>query len=260
MPVPPYEALVAAVRREGEALLGAVRDDVDAPVPSCPGWDARRLLAHVGRVHRQVAGILTTRAQVPPADKPPSAGADVVGYYAESLAMVADALAATEPGADVWTWGTGGASGATWWARRVAYETLVHRADAELAAGRRPTGPTGPAVGEGAAVSGPELSADAVDEFFDVMLPRQWQRGAMAGLSGTLHLHATDLDGAGGEWLVTLTESAAGVQHVHAKGDAALRGPAHDLLLVLYNRLSADAVQAHGDEGLLARWREATAV
>lgn len=245
MTTPAYDELVELVRRDGTALVEAVRGDLDAPVRTCGDWDARRLLAHVGRVYRMVATLLMTRAQVAPRDKPPSAGADVVEYCAEGLAMVADAFAATPPDADVWNWVADRPAAAVWWARRTAYETVVHRADAELAVGRSPS-PVEPA-----------LAADAIDEFLEVMLPRQQSRAAADGLVGTVHLHATDLDeppGAG-EWLLTLTPTTCEIRRGHAKGDVAVRGTAGDLLLVVYNRLPPESVEVHGDARLLDVWR-----
>ena len=49
------------------------------------------------------------------------------------------------------------------------------------------------------------------------------------------------------------------VTREHAKGDAAVRGPAHDLLMVLWRRQSLDTVEVIGDravaERLIARTR-----
>jgi len=51
---------VAALRREGGAFATAAHAaDPDDDVPTCPGWSVRRLVAHVGRVHRTAtAGVL----------------------------------------------------------------------------------------------------------------------------------------------------------------------------------------------------------
>jgi hypothetical protein len=44
------------------------------------------------------------------------------------------------------------------------------------------------------------------------------------------------------------------VAREHAKGDAALRGPASDVLLVLWRRLPLDAVDVVGDATVAARF------
>jgi predicted lipid carrier protein YhbT len=67
---------------------------------------------------------------------------------------------------------------------------------------------------------------------------------------GTLHVHCTDVEG---EWLVTPVESGVDVLRAHAKGDAALRGPAADLLLRLHGR--GEGGEVMGDPGVLDRFR-----
>jgi uncharacterized protein (TIGR03083 family) len=252
MTTPPYDELVELTRSEGAALLDAAKNRLDAPVRTCGDWTAARLLGHVGRVYKGAATMLATRATAAPVDKPAPPGADVVEYFAEGLAAVTDALAATRPDDDVWNWGAERPAGAIWWARRMAYETVVHRADADLAAGQPLARETVPAA----------TAADGIDEFLEFMLPRQQRRAPATDLRGTLHLHATDddLPAGAGEWLLTLSPISCDISRGHAKGDAALRGPAYELLLVLYNRLPTDAVDAHGDGRLLAAWRSQVTV
>ena len=69
-------------------------------------------------------------------------------------------------------------------------------------------------------------------------------------LAGSVHLHCTDADG---EWTVR-PDGAGGhaVARDHAKADAALRGAAHDLLMVLWRRSPLDAVTVFGDTDLAA--------
>jgi predicted lipid carrier protein YhbT len=132
----------------------------------------------------------------------------------------------------------------------MAIETAVHRWDAQVAAG------------EGRPV-GTDLALDAVDELFEVILP--WRGTAELGSENegkTMHLHATDVgDEPGeGEWLITLAGERLTVEHRHAKGDVAVRGTASDLLLLLWNRVSADRFEVFGDAGVLERWRAAVKV
>ena len=56
----------------------------------------------------------------------------------------------------------------------------------------------------------------------------------IGGDGKTLHLHATDADS---EWLVTLHADRADAVRGHAKGDAALRGAASDLLLMVWGAI-----------------------
>ena len=54
--------------REVVAFEAAVRRAVEAAplVPTCPGWSTSDLVAHLGSVHRGVAGIITSRLTEPP--------------------------------------------------------------------------------------------------------------------------------------------------------------------------------------------------
>ncbi len=66
-----------------------------------------------------------------------------------------------------------------------------------------------------------------------------------------MHLHCTDVEG---EWLV----SADGrVELGHAKGDAALRGSASDLLLALFKRVPLDSVEVVGDAAVARQFVDA---
>jgi hypothetical protein len=94
------------------------------------------------------------------------------------------------------------------------------------------------------------------------ILPRIDDFPALAELRGhgqTLHFHATDPGlGDAGEWLARRTPSGVAWRHGHGRGDAALRGPALDLLLVLSRRAALDGsqVEVSGDPRLLAHWLE----
>jgi uncharacterized protein (TIGR03083 family) len=147
----------------------------------------------------------------------------------------------------VWTFT--GIRPAGFWARRMAHETAVHCADAELAVGRE------------VAIS-PELGADGIDEWLWLLAEDPDEPpDQLRGEGQTLHLHATDegLDDAG-EWLITRTPEGIAVQAGHAKADVAVRGPAAKLLLVLLRRLppTEPGVQVLGDQELLGYWLDNT--
>ena len=75
---------------------------------------------------------------------------------------------------------------------------------------------------------------------------------------GTIHLHATDIDG---EWLITLGPAGISFEHGHAKGDVALRGTASDLLLWCWNRVPVDdRLEVFGDAAPLDLWRTAVVI
>lgn len=113
--------------------------DLRAPVPSCPGWTLGALLRHVGGGHRWAAEIVRTRATgfLPDGIVRNVAGDDSGAVPGEWLLEGAHELAAAlgEAGADAVVWTPFALGGMPFWARRFAHETLVHRADAMLAAG-----------------------------------------------------------------------------------------------------------------------------
>jgi uncharacterized protein (TIGR03083 family) len=227
--------------------------DPAAPVPSCPGWTLTKLVAHVGRVHRWAGANVTSRATesvdlhgvedtVPPEDLE-----GLLAWLITGAEGVVRALREAGPETRVWTWGDEQSAG--FWARRMTHETLVHRADAYLAVG----------ADFGLA---PELAADGISELLSfIESPKAGERRpAFKELKGdgeTLHFHATD-DGLGeaGEWLVRRTPDGVAWEHGHGKGDVAVRGPATDLLLVIYRRLppAGSRVEVLGDEKLLDHW------
>lgn len=235
---------LSSIRADADLLVAAAGTDLDRPVPTCPGWTCERLLSHVGRVHRWTAGWVA-RGEGVEVEKVPT-GAAVIGWFRAGVDELVGALEAAGPDATVDTWA--GSQPAIFWPRRMALETVLHRYDAQVAAGTPTPIPT-------------PLAVAGIDEMFAVILP--WRdTSALAGAGETIHLHATDDDLdrlGGGEWLATLGESGVSVERVHAKGDLAVRGPASDLLL-LWNRSDADHLEVFGDTSLLARWRAAVTV
>jgi len=219
--------LVAAA---GEAGLGTM-------VPSCPEWSVAELLGHVGRIQRWQADIVARRVQEAEFSfaEPPSDPAVLVSWVQDATALLLEVLAAAPPDAPLWTFLGPGVPG--FWIRRQAHEVSLHRVDADLAAGRAP------------ALDG-QLATDGIDEFLDVVVQFR-VRDRMVGTGETIHLHRTDGEG---EWLVRLTPSGPEVERTHAKGDAAARGTASDLLLAIRGRVDPSALEVFGDAAVLERF------
>jgi uncharacterized protein (TIGR03083 family) len=238
------------------ALAGVVggAPDIAADVPACPGWTVADLAAHTGNVHRWATAIVATRAaaaQPFPAVESPWSSADGWAQWLASGALpLLEALRSAGPATEVWTWGAGRTSG--WWARRMLHETVVHRADAELALGVEP-------------VIDPVTAADAIDEFLDNLPTARRPARHLAELpaGASVHLHATDSDG---EWLVRFGAGGSGGEakgtvtwtRGHEKATAAVRGPVADLLLFSYGRRSATdpRLSVFGDASLLGLWQQ----
>ena len=224
-------------------FAGAVRrGPLEAPVGGCPGWDVRQLTAHMGVIHRWARHCAANGA--PPESR---------DQYRPDPELDADALAdwlLSGAAALVGVLRTIDLEGPTWhpfvvaklgrvWPRRQAQETSVHRWDAEHATGA--TTPIDPA-----------MASDGIDEYLDLMMRRNVTRESVTLPVGSLHLHCTDTNG---EWLMSLDDGFELVR-AHAKGAAALRGPAEALLLRLWNRDTdrADELSPVGDESVLDAW------
>lgn len=220
-------------------------------MPSCPGWNVAQLLRHLGGGLRWAEEIVRTRAAGPlpddhfrqvAADLDPALG----GWVAAGGSQLAATLRATGPDVPLWSPVAGGSS---FYARRFAYETLVHRADATLAL-------------DADFVVAPEVAVDALDEWMELgalpeMLDLHPEQRELLGPGRTVHLHATDAVGA--EWVVDLTGSAITWRRAHEKAAVAVRGPLTELLLLVYGRRPVtDRVEVLGDRDLLDFWRART--
>lgn len=217
-------ALLDQLRADARRLAELVdMGPLDAPVPSCPGWDLGALVGHVGAVHRWA--LHSIREGAPPPTRPLAEGPDgpngvrLGAWIVQGADELADTLARTSPDAPAWN-PFGAEPVAAFWVRRQAHETMVHRHDAELAVGSLTALPA-------------ELASDAIDEVFEVLVPARLARPDAPVPLGSLHVHCTDV---AGEWLVRITDAGYEMQREHLKGDAALRGPAASLLLHLWGR------------------------
>lgn len=229
--------------------------DATAPVPGCPGWTLAHLLRHVGGAHRWAETVVRTRATGPVPDEQvnlvtPEADDDVPALSAwltEGAARFADTLREAGPEVRVWTVAPGGTP--LFWARRMTYETVVHRFDATAAVG-------------GTYTLDPDVALDGLEEWLEFStLPQAYasedEMRALLRPGRTLHFHATDAPEGTGEWLIDLTGAPITVSHAHKKSTTAVRGPLTDLLLLLYQRRTptpADGIEVLGDEALFADW------
>ncbi|OHV46997.1 MULTISPECIES: maleylpyruvate isomerase N-terminal domain-containing protein [Parafrankia] len=239
----------AQFEAHADALLAAASRDLDAPVPSCPGWDCRRLVSHVARLLASTVRHLPRGTTDPPelVPRPPAEAGELTAYYRRMVTETLTVLRDVDPGAPAWTFVAGFAPEvAGFWPRRLANEFQVHAWDAAAAFGAPPE-------------LVPQLAADGVDEVLTVLLPAARAAGISPPGEGTAHVHLTDLPG---EWLVRLNGPAVTVTPEHAKGDAALRGPAGPVLLALWGRLDpaapgprGDGLAVHGDAAILAGLR-----
>lgn len=228
------------LRTDSDAVLAAFQADRAALIPSCPGWDRTALLAHLGRTQEWVR----LQAERGPAERvrfgetaAAPEGAAMADWFAAGASSLIDALATMDLEATWPTWA--GPQPGTFYPRRMAQETAVHRRD------------TDPAPFDA------ELAVDGVNELLEHFAPLAGG-DKLPAQACSIHLHATDTDG---EWLVHLTPEGVTFELGHAKGDVALRASAGDLLLWGWNRLPVDdRFEVFGEAAVLDVWRTAVAV
>ena len=253
-----FDRLCAEIVTQTDLLRAHIKDaDTTVPVPSCPEWNLNQLLRHLGGAHRSAELAVRTRASQPPEDESWRDVSRYVGedpavldaWLAEGAAMLADTLREAGPEVTVWTPVPGGRPTPEFFARRMAHETLIHRADAALA------------VDATYAVDD-EVAIDAVDEWLmlgslPVMFDYYPSKRELLGPGRTLHFHATDTaPQARAEWVVDLTGDLLAWRRAHEKAAVAVRAPLTELLLLIYRRRPArgEGVEVLGDARLLDFW------
>ncbi|MET9553930.1 maleylpyruvate isomerase family mycothiol-dependent enzyme [Streptomyces sp. NPDC006645] len=244
----------AELATQTDLLRSAVKGaDLTAPVPACPGWTLGQLLRHVGGTHHWAETVVRTRATGPVpedlvndvadyADPDPAA---MDAWVAEGATDLTAALRTAGPTQRVWTPGPGGTT--AFWARRMLFEAVVHRADAAEAIGA-------PFTIED------DIAADGIDEWMgfgtvpEVIAPHP-DLPPLLGPDRTLHFHAP---GTSHGWLVDLTGPTVTCHTAPepTRATTTVRASLTDLLLLLYARRTAahDSIEAQGDVRLLDLW------
>jgi uncharacterized protein (TIGR03083 family) len=226
------EQYIDSIRRDSAGLLeAAAAADRSTRIAACPAWTVPDLVWHIGEVQHFWGAVVRERMHDPTSYAEPTrppADDELFAFAAASAEQLVTALAEVDPATPLWTWTR--QKDAAFVIRRMAQEVAVHRIDAERAAGRDRR-------------VEPQLASDGVDEFLEFHLADS--------VEGSVHLHCTDVEG---EWLVVAgADGAKVVTREHAKGDAAIRGPAHDLLMVLWRRDLLDTVEVVGDRSAAER-------
>jgi uncharacterized protein (TIGR03083 family) len=216
---------LAHLRADIDAVLGVLGvAELSEPVSSCPGWDVRELVEHLGSVHRWAADIVRTGAPSPLEDQ--HGIEDLRGWFAAGGEELIATLADADPEEPCWSFTSARTKG--FWLRRQALETVVHRWDAQHA------------VGQPGSIDA-TLAADGVTEVVTLMTPRQITMERIPPLPATLQLNATDTSD---EWV--LGEGAP---------TARVEASAETLLLLLWHRVDPGdpRVRTSGDAAPVLR-------
>jgi len=254
--------LAHLARDSARFLEVLVQTRSETRVPTCPNWDADDLLWHLAEVQWFWGAIvdrgLTTFEDVEALDNGgrPSDRDGLLAFFDRASTDLHHNLSATTPDTPAWTWSDEQSVGFI--RRRQAHEALIHRIDAELAAGDRTPMDVG-------------LSTDGVDEALHIMyagLP-PWGRFT-PDPTQTVRVQATDTDRS---WMVTLGQFTGtapdgsahdepdlavaswhdGASDTGEPAAARVRGAAADLDCWLWHRPPLGQVERGGDPLVLTR-------
>jgi uncharacterized protein (TIGR03083 family) len=220
--------------------------DLTAAVPSCPGWTLADLARHVGAVYLHKVECM--RQGTHPESWPPPGviEEEPVALLDRSYAALTAEFASRAPQDRAFTW-YGPDQTVGFWIRRMAQETVIHRADAELAAGTDITDIPD------------DLALDGIDEFLVAFVEygsRTWP-DEYGEVLATADGRSVRLETSGASWLVQPTPEEVYVRAGDMdSASAVVGGKPPALLLWLWNRAGDDAVTASGDADLVAYLRK----
>jgi uncharacterized protein (TIGR03083 family) len=253
------EIYLAHVRSESARFRDVLSScDPTARVPACPDWDAADLLWHLATVQRWWAEVLTARPARPEEVEPPRPETydALLAAYDEWSAELSTVLESADPADEAWNWSDDHTAGFI--LRRQAHEALIHRLDAEQAAGV-------------SSEIDAALAGDGVNEVLDVMYGGCPPWGTWTPGEGTVRVDVTDT---GEQFWVRFgvfagTEPDSGKSYAdeedfhvvpspdddEVEPDVVVDGTAEALDLWLWSRRGEDDISVAGDDATYARFR-----
>ncbi|MGX6601315.1 maleylpyruvate isomerase N-terminal domain-containing protein [Micromonosporaceae bacterium Da 78-11] len=241
-----FPELLRLIDERSAAFRAAVAaaPDLDAPVPTCPGWTLFDLARHLGEGRRAWAATVAAgpeaTGKVTPVGAPaaPREREALLAWSAESTGQLLDALREAGPDRVCWTWWARSespqTSGAV--ARHQLQEVAVHTYDAQLTVGDPQPLPD-------------EVALDGVDEFLSTCCAGEYR---WPYKPAAVEYHATE----GRSWRLSLVADGARLTRpttVVAAGsgpeaaDASAQGTASDVVLFLYDRIPVTSLRVDGD-------------
>jgi uncharacterized protein (TIGR03083 family) len=223
-------------------LLAAAIPETPVDVPSCPGWTTNDLAKHMAQVYLHQAFVVETGNK--PEEKehlvPYPRTEDYSEFMGWGFEAIAKALDVSRAERKTWSWHHSDFS-VDFWFRRMAHETVIHRIDAELAAGS--VTPIDEA-----------LALDGVDEVLDFLpLLGSWPEAPNVDF-GIVSIAASTKSGKK-FWDVNFTSEAATVSATdEANPDARLviSGDAEAMDLYLWGRIASSdtriSITGEGEE------------
>jgi uncharacterized protein (TIGR03083 family) len=168
IPSPAPSRFLECLSTDYHRLREVAAKDLDAPVPSCPGWSVTDLVRHVAEVYLHKVEAMRQQQVPRPWPPPEIERAEPLPLLERAWAELAAEFATRRPEAPAYTWYEPDQT-VGFWIRRMAQETVIHRIDAELAltAG----GSAGvPGLADGVQRVADDLAVDGIDEVLVVFL------------------------------------------------------------------------------------------
>jgi uncharacterized protein (TIGR03083 family) len=208
-------------------LRTVVSTDLDAPVPSCPGWSVADLTHHVGQVYLHKTRCIREGTEPDPWPPKELAAEEPIALLERAYAGLIKEFDAHDPADPSGFWYAPDPT-VGFWIRRMAQETVIHRIDAELATGR----PVAPIPDD--------LAVDGVDELLKVFVAygvAEWGEYFTDILAGSpAWTYAVRTDGAA--WRARSGPGAFAVEDGAGDeaADVTVSGPPAALLRWVWNR------------------------
>lgn len=234
----PWDRYLDLIASDTARLASMARRDLDAEVPTCPGWTVRDLVLHTATVYQHKIAC-TRRGETPGlADWPPAMpDGEPVDVLELSVTELVDLLRDRGPDAPAATWLPEDQT-AGFWYRRMAHEAAVHRVDAESAF-------------DAITPVASDLAVDGVDEILTLFLGGDWTNQPAdkwqgvdpeAGAGRPIEVITGDHS-----WRVTLHADEVEVADGPGEAAATVGGSASDVMLWLWRRVPTDLVEVAGD-------------
>lgn len=244
---------------------------LDAPVPTCPDWIVRDLVAHVGAAHRYATRVVSggnPDATEAPAAADARAGGDLLGWFDDGATALLQALADAPDDLDAPVFLENAPDPRRYWVRRQCHETSVHAVDALAARLGRAPRPEETWLR-------PALALDGVDELLRGFVPRPTSTTVQVPRPTTVLVQPLAAAPSRGDqtgrmpvrWVVRARPDAPTDVEVQTADDAAwcedvvadhvLEAPAVELYLRLWGRATpVGADSAHGQNSAARWWAE----
>ena len=251
-PALPVDRYLDTLEAAGTRFLADAREaGLDAPVPTCPSWKVSALVAHQAMVHRFAKAVVN---RTDPGAEPKQTALrkrdDLLEFFEEGIGVLLDALRNAPDDLDAPTFLFDPPPPRVFWCRRQTHETTMHGVDA-----------LGARLGRV-----PQADDCTIDDAFaldgiDEILGGFYTRGTSGLFDGEAYDVIVAPEGTERRWIFhvattnTITRTTAGES---PSGAVTITGSPVGIYLGLWNR--GDGLMVHGDDGLLARWRESNRI